>query len=45
MKAEEYFEIEEKEVEAILIAGWRMKGKYSDIGNGFSNLVKIWKIY
>ena len=40
MNSEENFDIEEKEVETILIAGWRMKGKYSDIGNGFSKLGK-----
>lgn len=40
MKAEESFEIEEKEVKTILIAGYKMKGKYSDIGKGFSLLSK-----
>ena len=40
MKAEESFEIEEKEVKTILIAGYKIKGKYSDIGKGFSLLSK-----
>jgi effector-binding domain-containing protein len=34
------FEIEEKELETILIAGYRMKGKYQDIGKGISLLYK-----
>lgn len=40
MKVEESFEIEEKEVKTILIAGYKMNGKYSDIGKGFSLLSK-----
>lgn len=36
MKTIENFEIEEKEVETMLIAGYRMKGKYKEIGKGFS---------
>ena len=40
MQTEENFEIEEKEVETILIAGYRMKGKYHEIGKGFSKLGK-----
>jgi DNA-binding transcriptional MerR regulator/effector-binding domain-containing protein len=40
MKTDENFEIEEKEVETILIAGYRMKGKYQEIGKGFSVLGK-----
>lgn len=40
MKTKENFEIEEKEVETILIAGYRMKGKYHEIGKGFSKLGK-----
>jgi len=40
MKTEENFEIENKEVKTILIAGYKMKGKYSDIGKGFSLLSK-----
>jgi len=40
MKSEENFEIEEKEIETILIAGYRMKGKYPEIGEGFSKLGK-----
>ena len=36
MKVAENFEIEEKEVDTILIAGYRMKGKYQEIGKGFS---------
>jgi DNA-binding transcriptional MerR regulator len=40
MKAEESFEIEEKEIETMLIAGYRMRGKYSEIGKGFSALGK-----
>lgn len=40
MKTDENFEIEKKEVDTILITGYRMKGKYSDIGEGFSKLGK-----
>lgn len=40
MQTLESFEIEEKEVETILIAGYRMKGKYQEIGKGFSKLGK-----
>ena len=40
MQTEENFEIEEKEVETILIAGYRMKGKYHEIGKGFGVLGK-----
>lgn len=36
MKIEQNFDIEEKEVKTILIAGYRMKGKYHEIGKGFS---------
>ncbi|MDZ7319785.1 MAG: MerR family transcriptional regulator [candidate division KSB1 bacterium] len=32
------FEVEEKELETILIAGYRMKGKYQDVGKGISLL-------
>lgn len=38
MKSKEEFEIEEKEIETILIAGYRMNGKYSDVGKGFGIL-------
>ena len=34
------FEVEEKEIETMLIAGHRMKGKYSDVGKGFGLLGK-----
>ena len=34
------FEVEEKEIETVLIAGYRMKGKYSDSGEGFKKLAK-----
>lgn len=40
MKTKDDFEIEEKVVETMLIAGHRMKGKYSDVGEGFSFLGK-----
>ena len=40
METKENFDIEEKEVETILIAGYRMKGKYQEIGKGFSVLGK-----
>ncbi len=40
MKTENNFQIEEKEIETILIAGYRMKGKYSDVGEGFKILGK-----
>lgn len=36
MKTDEIFEIEKKDVETILIAGYRMKGKYQEMGKGFS---------
>jgi len=32
------FEVEEKDLEPLLIAGVRMKGKYSDCGKGFAKL-------
>jgi DNA-binding transcriptional MerR regulator len=41
MKAEEDFDIEEKEVETMLIAGCRMKGKYNEVGEGFKMLGKV----
>jgi len=34
------FEVEEKTVEPILLAGVRMKGKYSDCGQGFSRIAR-----
>jgi DNA-binding transcriptional MerR regulator len=34
------FAVEEKQLEPVLIAGIRMKGKYSDCGEGFSRLGK-----
>lgn len=40
MKPDQSFEIEEKDLDTILVAGYRMKGKYSDVGNGFSFLAK-----
>jgi DNA-binding transcriptional MerR regulator len=40
MKTEEDFDIEEKEVEKLLIAGYRMKGKYNEVGEGFKILGK-----
>jgi effector-binding domain-containing protein len=40
MSTEQNFDIEEKEVDTILIAGYRMKGKYQEIGKGFSKLGK-----
>jgi len=40
MKIQQQFEVEEKELETILIAGYRMKGKYSDIGEGFKLISK-----
>ncbi len=40
MKTEESFDIEEKEVETLLIAGYRMKGKYNEVGEGFKILGK-----
>jgi len=33
-----HFAVEEKTVAALLVAGWRMKGKYCDCGTGFSRL-------
>jgi DNA-binding transcriptional MerR regulator len=40
MSSEDKFEVEEKEVETLLIAGHRMKGKYGDIGEGFKIIGK-----
>ena len=40
MNKEHAFEIEEKEVETLLIAGHRMKGRYGDVGKGFKLLGK-----
>jgi DNA-binding transcriptional MerR regulator len=40
VKAQVEFTIEEKEIETLLIAGLRMKGKYQDIGQAFSKLAK-----
>ncbi len=40
MKNKDDFEVEEKTVETILIAGHRMKGKYSDVGEGFAKIGK-----
>jgi DNA-binding transcriptional MerR regulator len=40
MKTENEFEIEEKEVETMLIAGYRMKGKYSEVGKAYGILGK-----
>lgn len=34
------FEIEEKNVDTVLIAGFRMRGKYSDCGQGFGKIGK-----
>lgn len=34
------FEIEEKTVESVLIAGFRMKGQYPDVGKGFKKIGK-----
>ena len=39
------FEVEEKSLDAINIAGVRMKGKYSDCGKGFSKLGKSFGRY
>lgn len=40
MNVEKQFEVEEKEIETILIAGYRMKGQYAEIGKGFGKLGK-----
>ncbi len=40
METKEIFDIEEKEVETILIAGYKIKGKYKEIGKGFAILGK-----
>jgi DNA-binding transcriptional MerR regulator len=40
MKTESRFEVEEKELDTILVAGFRMKGKYSDVGKGLTRLAK-----
>ncbi len=40
MKTDKQFDIEEKEVETLLIAGYRMKGKYKDVGEGFKAISK-----
>jgi DNA-binding transcriptional MerR regulator/DNA gyrase inhibitor GyrI len=40
MKTGQEFQIEEKDIETILIAGLRMKGRYNEIGKGFGRLGK-----
>jgi len=40
MKSNQSFDIEEKDLDSILIAGYRMKGKYNEVGKGFSFLAK-----
>lgn len=40
MTKESQFEIEEKNVDTLLIAGYRMKGAYHEIGTGFAALGK-----
>lgn len=40
MEKFDQFDIEEKEVETCLIAGYRMKGKYAEMGKGFGMLFK-----
>lgn len=37
---ESTFEVVEKNVDPLLVAGLRMKGRYEDVGNGFSQLGK-----
>ncbi len=39
------FEVEEKSVDAMLIAGIRMRGKYSDCGKGFAQIGKSFGRY
>ncbi len=41
MQINKEFQIEEKDVDTLLIAGYRMKGKYPDIGEGFKILGKV----
>ena len=45
MEKKQSFEIEEKMVDTILVAGYRMKGKYQEIGKGFSILGKKFGMY
>ncbi|MBU0473419.1 MAG: MerR family transcriptional regulator [Bacteroidetes bacterium] len=45
MKTEQIFDVEEKIVDTVLIAGYRMQGKYQDIGEGFSKVGKIFGRY
>jgi DNA-binding transcriptional MerR regulator/DNA gyrase inhibitor GyrI len=40
MKIKQEFEVEEKEIKTVLIAGFRMKGKYNEAGKGFKLLGK-----
>jgi effector-binding domain-containing protein len=40
MQASNESEIEEKEIKPFLIAGYRMKGRYEEVGNGFQILRK-----
>lgn len=40
MKSIQEFQIEEKQIDTMLIAGHRMRGKYSDVGKGFAFLGK-----
>lgn len=45
MNSNDEFEIEEKEIETLLIAGQRMKGRYSDVGGAFSIIAKTFGRY
>lgn len=40
MQTQNEFAVEEKEIDTMLIAGYRMRGKYSDVGKGFAILGK-----
>ena len=40
MNGKQEFEVEEKQVDTLLIAGYRMKGQYQDVGKGFARLGK-----
>ncbi len=45
MKNKNIFDVEEKELKTILIAGYRMKGKYKDVAEGFKLLGKVFGRY
>jgi DNA-binding transcriptional MerR regulator len=41
MNEKQEFQVEEKQIDTLLIAGYRMKGRYDEIGKGFAKLGKV----